>query len=141
MIEPLVYRAYLLQDAAKPATDAAQGQPAPEAPPQPPPAWTSLVPLVVIFVLFWFILIRPQRKQQKERDNMLGQLAKNDHVVTTGGIYGIIVRIDEREAVLKIDENKDIRIRVARSAIAGVEKSAGTRDDAEVAQDAGPSKK
>lgn len=76
-----------------------------------------LIPLLLIFVLMYFIMIRPQRKQQKQRQLMLDQMRKNDRVVTIGGIEGVIYSVDDDKVVLKIDERNDVRITVAKSAV------------------------
>ena len=78
------------------------------------------LPLVMIVVLMYFILFRPQRKQEKKRREMLSAMAKNSRVVTIGGIHGIIYSVGDTDVVLKIDERNDIRIRVAKSHIGRV---------------------
>lgn len=79
-----------------------------------------LIPFVLILVLMYFIMLRPQRKQEKKRRQMLSQMEKNERVITIGGIQGVIYSMDENDVVLKIDERNDIRITVAKSAIARV---------------------
>ena len=115
---------------ATPATTATQAPPAaPGAPttaaPGPSSSLSMFLPLVLMFVVFYFLLIRPQRKQQKERDSMIANLKKNDHVLTHAGIYGIVKQINDQDFVLCIDENKDVRIKVSRTAIAAVVKASG----------------
>jgi preprotein translocase subunit YajC len=82
-----------------------------------------MVPLVLMFVVMYFLMIRPQGKQRKERDLMISNLKKNDHVVTSSGIYGIIkqVKPDEAYITLCIDERNDVCIRVSKSSVAGLE--------------------
>ena len=63
---------------------------------------------VVIFGVLWFFLIRPQRKQQKEHDEMIENLEVGDRVVTIGGIRGKIVNIKENNVRLRISSNVDI---------------------------------
>jgi preprotein translocase subunit YajC len=78
-----------------------------------------IVPLVF---LFYLIVLRPQKKEQKKRLELLNNLKKNDRVVTIGGIYGVVmnVRREADEVVLKVDEAGDTKIRVLVSAIARV---------------------
>ena len=76
-----------------------------------------VLPLVMILVRMYFVLFRPQRKQEKKRREMLSTMAKNSRVVTVGGIHGIIYSVGDTDVVLKIDERNDIRIRVAKSHI------------------------
>lgn len=82
----------------------------------------GLAPVALIFVVFYFILIRPQKKQQQEHVKMLSELKKNDEVVTSGGIYGTIVNLQDDVVVLRVDENA--RIKVQKSAVARVKKKA-----------------
>jgi len=63
---------------------------------------------VVIFGVLWFFLIRPQRKQQKEHDQMIENLEVGDRVVTIGGIRGKIVNIKDNNIRLRISSNVDI---------------------------------
>ena len=77
-----------------------------------------LILLVAMFGFLYFLLIRPQRAQQRKHADLLGSLKPGDEVVTTGGIYGEVVQIDAERVMLEIDE--DVRIAVARRAIAGV---------------------
>ncbi len=79
-----------------------------------------LLPLALIVVLMYFLMIRPQRKQQKQRQQMLSRVSRNDHVVTIGGIRGIVHSVDDEDVVLKVDERNDVRIRLSKSAVARV---------------------
>ena len=86
----------------------------------------NLLPFIVLFIVFWYFLIRPQSKQRKEREAMISSIQKDDHVLTAGGIYGIVDRIKENDVYLKIDEkNSDVKIKVARQYIVDVEKRSG----------------
>jgi preprotein translocase subunit YajC len=78
------------------------------------------LPFVLILVVMWFVMMRPQQKQEKRRREMLAQMKKNDRVVTLGGIHGIVYSVDEAEVVLKVDERNDVRLRMAKNAIARV---------------------
>jgi len=83
---------------------------------------SNLVPLALIFLIFYFILIRPQQKQQKEFKKMLENLKKNDQIVTIGGVHGTIVNIKEKTFVIRVDDNA--RLEIDKSAVARVEKQA-----------------
>ncbi|MFQ5952129.1 MAG: preprotein translocase subunit YajC [Candidatus Omnitrophota bacterium] len=87
----------------------AQTAAAPQTQPQQSPL-ISLMPIALIFIIFYFLLIRPQKKQQKEHQGMLAALKKNDEVVTSGGIYGTIVNIQEDVITLRIDDNTKIKV-------------------------------
>jgi preprotein translocase subunit YajC len=81
----------------------------------------SLMPIALIFIVFYFLLIRPQKKQQQEHAKMLDALQKNDEVVTSGGIYGTIVNIQNDVITLRIDDN--CRIKVQKSSISKLKKT------------------
>lgn len=66
--------------------------------------------LVVIFVMFYFFMIRPQRKRQKEHEELLGQLRGGDRVITAGGIYGQIESVSEDSVVLKVESGATLRV-------------------------------
>lgn len=73
--------------------------------------------LVVIFVMFYFFMIRPQRKRQKEHEELLGSLRSGDRVITAGGIYGQIETVSQDSIVLRVESGATIR--VAKSSIVG----------------------
>jgi preprotein translocase subunit YajC len=82
----------------------------------------TLIMFALIFVIFYFLLIRPQIKQQKKHQEMLSSLKKGDKVLTAGGIYGVVVGISDRDniVVIRIDENT--KVEVAKSYIIGVKR-------------------
>jgi preprotein translocase subunit YajC len=65
---------------------------------------TTILPLVLMFAIFYFLLIRPQQKQQKAVRNMQNSLQKGDKIVTIGGLHGILDSIDEDKIVLKVGD-------------------------------------
>lgn len=69
----------------------------------------QLVMLVGLFVMFYFIAIRPQRKRQKEHNELIANLAKGDEVVTNSGMLGKVVKLDEDYIVLKVAENVELK--------------------------------
>ena len=71
--------------------------------------------LVAIFAIFYFVMIRPQRKRQKEQQAMIANLQKGDKVMTIGGIFGTIDNIGENSLLLKLEGGQVIR--VARNAV------------------------
>jgi preprotein translocase subunit YajC len=73
---------------------------------------------VPIFLIFYFLMIRPQRQQQKKTKEMLEKLKKNDEVITTSGIHGTVVIVKEKTVVLRVDEG--CRIEFDRESIASV---------------------
>ena len=77
---------------------------------------TSLLPLILIFVVFYFILIRPQKKREKETAKMRSNLEIGDEVVTIGGIVGIVVSLKEDTVVIETGSDRS-KIRFLRAAI------------------------
>ena len=73
------------------------------------------IPLILLFGIFYFLLIRPQQKQQKKRQEMLKSLQKGDRVVTIGGIHGVIKEIDETIISLRVADN--LNLKFARAAV------------------------
>lgn len=76
----------------------------------------SLLPILLIFVIFYFLLIKPQKKAQQEHVKMLEGLQKNDEIITSGGMHGTIVAIQDDIVTLRIDEN--VKIKIQKSAVA-----------------------
>ncbi|MGI6011720.1 MAG: preprotein translocase subunit YajC [Ruminococcus sp.] len=78
--------------------------------------------IVVLFALMYFLMIRPQKKEQKRLSAMLSDLAVGDAVVTTSGFYGIVIDLTEEDVIVEFGNNKNCRIPMRKSAIAEVEK-------------------
>ena len=78
---------------------------------------SMVVFLVLIFALMYFLMIRPQRKKQKEREQLTTELKKGDKVITSSGIYGQIENLSGNSVVLKIESGATIR--VTKSSILG----------------------
>ena len=74
-----------------------------------------------IGLIFYFLILRPQRQQQKKLKEMMDNLKKNDEVVTASGIHGTVVIVKDKTVVLRVDEG--CRIEFDREAIASVVKS------------------
>lgn len=79
-----------------------------------------LLPLIVIGIMFYFLLILPERKKRKELEEQLNSLKKNDRVVTTGGIVGVVINANPgaKTVIVRIDDN--VKIEVLRSHIAHI---------------------
>ena len=76
----------------------------------------AMVPLILMFAIFYFLMIRPQRKRQKEHQQLMEELKRGDRVVTAGGIYGVIESLSEDSIVIKVESGTTMR--VARSSVA-----------------------
>lgn len=77
----------------------------------------ALWPFVLMGGIFYFMLWKPQKQEQKKRQDLLDNLKKGDKVVTIGGIYGTISQISEKRITLEIAEN--VEIEMVRNAVSG----------------------
>ncbi|MGH1481546.1 MAG: preprotein translocase subunit YajC [Geminicoccales bacterium] len=80
----------------------------------------SMLPLVLIFVVFYFLLIRPQQQKMKAHRAMVSAVQRGDKVLTAGGIYGSVVKVEEADDIAVVEIAKDVRVRVARTTISDV---------------------
>jgi preprotein translocase subunit YajC len=104
------------------STTALFAEDAPKAPADPLGAFQPLIVFVPIILLFYFLMIRPQRREQARRQAMLAEIKKNDRVLTAGGIYGVVTNVHREadEVTLKVDEATNTKLRVTLSSIARV---------------------
>ncbi len=86
-----------------------------------------VVYLVAIIAFFYFVMIRPQKKEQAKINAMLSKLETGDSILTTSGFYGIIIDIDDSDdtVIVEFGNNKNCRIPMNKTAIAQVEKANG----------------
>jgi len=70
----------------------------------------QFLPFILLMVGFWFLLIQPQRKKQKEHQQMLTKLTTGDRVITAGGICGVITHVKKDRFQIKIDDNTRIDV-------------------------------
>jgi len=73
--------------------------------------------LVLIFGMMYFLMIRPQRKKQKEHQELMAELRRGDKVITAGGIYGVVETTSDESVVIKVEDGT--MLRVARNSVAG----------------------
>jgi preprotein translocase subunit YajC len=110
----------------------AQDKPAPKAGGQDP--MTFLIMMAVIFAIIYFLMILPQRKKQKETQNMLSNMKKGDKVLTIGGMLGTVGNVKDTTVMVKIAENTVVELK--KSAIASIVNEEKERADAEKAEKA-----
>ncbi len=95
---------------------------APAAPSGTAATGSLLIPMICIFVIMYFLIIRPQSTKQKALAKLVADLKTGDHVVTTGGIHGVVANIREGSVLsLRIADN--VKIDVDKVAIAHVDRS------------------
>lgn len=95
---------------------------------------TMVIYIVVIGAVFYFMLIRPQKKQQKQQDALISSLEIGDSVLTTAGFYGVVIDVMEEVIVVEFGNNKNCRIPMKKTAVVEVEKpetAAGTASKTE----------
>lgn len=124
MIEKILGIGYAMAEGAAPAAaGTADAAAAAEGAASTPGALVMLVqfaPLVLLFVVFWFVLIRPQRKKDKQVKEMLNNLKAGDRVCTIGGIYGTITGIKDDTVTLSVGRD-NLSMVIARWGIRSVE--------------------
>ncbi len=83
----------------------------------------AIVWMVVLFGIMYFLMLRPQKKEQKRLQAMLNDMEVGDSIVTTGGFYGVIIDMTEEDVIVEFGNNKNCRIPMRKQAIAEVEKA------------------
>jgi preprotein translocase subunit YajC len=89
-----------------------------------------MITMLLMIVIFYFLLIRPQRKRQRELQDQVSAMKTGDRVVTIGGIHGLVAMIKDRTVVLKVADNT--RIEFEKTGIASVLKKDNQKTDEEV---------
>ncbi|MCD6321306.1 preprotein translocase subunit YajC [Candidatus Bipolaricaulota bacterium] len=77
--------------------------------------WSLIILLIVFGAIFYFLLIRPQRRREREHRQLIQSLKRGDRVITAGGIYGVIDKIDDDTVILSLEEGA--KVRVAKTSI------------------------
>ncbi len=79
-----------------------------------------LLMMAALIAVFYFFIIRPQKKREDQRKTMIGSVAKNDKVVTIGGVHGMVTKVDDASVLVQVDDNT--KLRIDKNAIASVAK-------------------
>lgn len=96
----------------------------------------SFIPLILIFVVFYFILLRPQMKRAKEHKNMVAAMAKNDEVVTNGGVLGRITVVGD--SFLTVEIANGVEIHLQKNAVASIVPKGTIKSTAKASSKAAP---
>jgi preprotein translocase subunit YajC len=83
----------------------------------PAAGWVQLVPFVLVLAIFYFVILLPMKRRQQKVQAFLSALKSGDRVVTSGGIYGTITRVNDQSIQVQIADK--VRIEVSRNAIVG----------------------
>lgn len=87
-------------------------------------SWIMIIAQVAVLGLpLYFMLIRPQKKQQKQMEAMLSTLGKGDSVLTSSGFYGVVIDVMEEVVIVEFGNNKNCRIPMKKSAVVEIEKA------------------
>ena len=84
---------------------------------------SMLILWVVVIALMWFLLMRPQKKEQKRIQAMLASMEVGDTALTTSGFYGVIIDITDDDVIVEFGSNRNCRIPMQKAAIAQIEKA------------------
>lgn len=79
---------------------------------------TFVIPMLMVFAIVYILIIRPQKRRQKEHDDLIKNVRRGDTVITNGGLIGKVSRVDETELELEVAQN--VKVRTVRSMIADV---------------------
>ena len=83
-----------------------------------PPGWVSFLPIVGMIAVFWFLIIRPQMRQQKEHRAKIAAIKKGDQVVTAGGVVGKVVRVDDQYVDVEVAQG--VRVKAVKATIGDI---------------------
>jgi preprotein translocase subunit YajC len=83
-----------------------------------PPGWLQFLPIVGMVAIFWFLLIRPQMRQQKAHREKVAAVKKGDQVITAGGLVGKVIRVDDQYAEIEIAQG--VRVKAVKSTIGDI---------------------
>ena len=83
-----------------------------------PPAWISFLPIIGMIAIFWFLIIRPQMKQQKQHREKIAAVKKGDSVVTAGGLVGKVVKVDE--TYVELDLGPNVRVKAIKATLGDI---------------------
>ena len=98
-------------------------------------ALIQFLPLIIIFVLFYFLMIKPQKKREKQTQDMRNSVQPGDEIVTIGGICGKIVKTKDETVTIQVGADK-VRFEIMRWAISKVEKTSASRKPVETEEEA-----
>ena len=86
--------------------------------------WGGMLIYIVFFgLLIYFMIYRPQKKQQKKQDELVNSIEIGDSILTTSGFYGVVIdNVDENVVIVEFGNNKNCRIPMKKTAIVEVEK-------------------
>ena len=85
--------------------------------------------MVIMFAVMYFLIIRPQKQKEKKRQQMITNVRKQDRIITAGGVHGVVVSVKDNEVLVRVDDSKDVKMKVDKSALTSVSAPTGEKDD------------
>lgn len=85
--------------------------------------------LIIMFAIMYFLIIRPQKTKEKKRLAMISNVRKQDKIVTTGGMHGVVTSVKENEVIVRVDDAKDVKLRIDKSAITSITAPRDEKED------------
>jgi len=79
---------------------------------------STIIMFGAIFLIFYFMIIRPQQKRAKERDKLLSNVQKGDKIITSGGLHGTVVHVEEKTVFIQVTDN--VKLKFEKSAIGNI---------------------
>jgi preprotein translocase subunit YajC len=83
-----------------------------------PPGWVTFLPIVGMVLIFWFLIIRPQMRQQKAHREKIAAVKKGDQVVTAGGLLGKVIKVDDQYAEIEIAQG--VRVKAVKATLGDI---------------------
>lgn len=77
----------------------------------------AFLPMILIFLILYLLILRPQAKRQRMQQQMVDSITKGDKIVTTGGIHGTVLKVNEKEGTLLIKVADDVKLEIDRAAL------------------------
>ncbi|KRA83719.1 preprotein translocase subunit YajC [Altererythrobacter sp. Root672] len=88
------------------------------------PGWVQFLPIVGMVAIFWFLIIRPQMRQQKAQREKIAAVKKGDQVVTAGGLIGKVIKVDDLYVEIEIAQG--VKVKAVKSTIGDIVPPGGT---------------
>lgn len=83
-----------------------------------PPAWLTFMPFIGMAVIFWFLILRPQMRQQKAQREKIASLKRGDQVLTAGGFVGKVTKVDDQYVEVELAPN--VKVKAVKSTISDI---------------------
>lgn len=98
--------------------------------------YMTILFLVGIVAVFYLLILRPAKKREQDRKQMIESLKKGSQIVSIGGIYGTVTAIKENDIIVRIDSEKDVRVKMSRGAVNKILDDEKSLDDSEESKEA-----